>query len=288
MSILINKQTRVIVQGITGHQGRFHTQSMLDYGSRIVAGVTPGKGGQEILGIPVYNSISEVREKADAAIIFVPAKFTAQAVNTALDAGLKTIVVITEGVPVHDSMKFVSRARENGVTIIGPNTPGLITVGECKLGIMPSAIFSPGPVGIISRSGTLTYEVVSRLSHAGIGQSTAVGLGGDPIVGTDYADILNLFAKDEQTKAVVVIGEIGGDAEEKMADYIKESAFPKPVIAYVAGQTAPPGKRMGHAGAIISGSAGTYQSKVQALKAQGAEIMSRPADVVEIMRRVLG
>ncbi|RLE55383.1 MAG: succinate--CoA ligase subunit alpha, partial [Candidatus Methanomethylicota archaeon] len=253
MGIIVDENTRVIVQGITGRQGRFHTELMLKYGTKIVAGVTPGKGGQSVHGVPVYDTITEAMEKspADTSIVFVPAPFALDAVSEAILAGVKNVVVITEHVPVHDAIKMIALAKLKGARIIGPNTPGIITPGKCKVGIMPGSVFTPGNIGIVSRSGTLTYEIALNLTNAGLGQSTCIGIGGDPVVGLSFLDILELFREDEQTKAVVIIGEIGGDAEERAAEYIERTNYPKPVVAFIAGRSAPPGKRMGHAGAII-------------------------------------
>lgn len=288
MTILINKNTKVVVQGITGHQGSYHTEAMKAYGTKIVAGVTPGKGGQEVHGIPVLDTIQEAKEEygATASIIFVPAPFTMDATFEAIEAELSPIVVITEHVPVKDEIKMIHAAKQKGLTIIGPNTPGIISPGESKMGIMPGHIFKKGKVGVISRSGTLTYEIASGLTNAGFGQSTAVGIGGDPVTGTNFIDILEMFKQDKETKAVVLIGEIGGNAEEQAAEYIKKE-FNKPVVAFIAGKTAPPGKRMGHAGAIISGTAGTAKSKIAALEKAGVRVADKPRDIAEIMRELI-
>ncbi len=288
MTILINKNTKVVVQGITGHQGSYHTEAMKAYGTKIVAGVTPGKGGQEVHGIPVLDTIQEAKEEygATASIIFVPAPFTMDATFEAIEAELSPIVVITEHVPVKDEIKMIHAAKQKGLTIIGPNTPGVISPGESKMGIMPGHIFKKGKVGVISRSGTLTYEIASGLTNAGFGQSTAVGIGGDPVTGTNFIDILEMFKQDKETKAVVLIGEIGGNAEEQAAEYIKKE-FNKPVVAFIAGKTAPPGKRMGHAGAIISGTAGTAKSKIAALEKAGVRVADKPRDIAEIMRELI-
>lgn len=284
--ILIDEDTRVLVQGITGRQGRFHTKSMIEYGTNVVAGVTPGKAGEDVEGVPVYSSIGEVEEDPTAAILFVPARFAKAAVLEAIDAGLNPIIPITEHIPVHDSMYFVSKAREEGITVIGPNTPGAISVGECKMGIMPNHIFTKGEVAVISRSGTLTYEVVNQLTNKGIGQSSVIGLGGDPVTGLDYVTALKMLEEDDGTKAVVLIGEIGGSAEENAASYISEN-FSKPVVSYVAGASAPEGKTMGHAGAIVSKGSGTYESKVNALKDAGVRVAHLPKDVAGIVEEVL-
>lgn len=285
----IDAETRVVVQGITGRQGRFHTRLMLEYGTKIVAGVTPGKGGDSVEGVPVYDTIAEAldRHKIDASIIFVPAPYAPDAVYEALDASLDPIVVITEGIPIRDTMEFVARARRSDITIIGPNTPGVIKVGECKLGIMPARVFTRGRVGIISRSGTLTYEIADHISRIGLGESTCVGLGGDPITGLDFIDALRWFEEDPQTDAVVLIGEIGGDAEERAAEFIAEGGFTKPAVAYIAGRTAIPGKRMGHAGAIIQGERGTARSKIEALESVEVPVAEKPSDVAKLLKRLL-
>jgi succinyl-CoA synthetase alpha subunit len=290
MGIIVNRNTKVIVQGITGTQGRFHTKAMLEYGTKIVAGVTPGKGGTKIHGIPVYDTMAEAIEKheeANASIIFVPAPFALDAALEAIESKMETIVVITEHIPIKDSIQIMHLAKENNTTIIGPNTPGVITPGECKLGIMPAHIFQQGMVGIISRSGTLTYEIANSLTRAQLGQSTCLGLGGDPIVGLNFIDVLEMFEKDPHTKAVALIGEIGGNLEELAAKYIQEVNYPKPVAAFIAGRTAPPGKRMGHAGAIVMGKAGTAQTKIEALKAAGVEIAEKPGDIAKILAQKL-
>ncbi|MCD6163911.1 MAG: succinate--CoA ligase subunit alpha [Candidatus Odinarchaeota archaeon] len=288
MAILVNNKTKAIVQGITGTQGSFHTKLMLEYGTKIVAGVTPGKGGQEVHGVPVYDTVKEALSEhdANASIIFVPAPFAKDAVLEGINAGLELIVVITEHIPIKDTIQMVEVAKRNNVNIVGPNTPGVITPGECKLGIMPGHIFKRGPIGIISRSGTLTYEIASNLTKAGFGQSTCLGIGGDPIIGINFVEALEMFANDHETKAVVLIGEIGGDAEEKAAEYIRKE-FNKPVTAFIAGKTAPPGKRMGHAGAIISGRTGTAQSKVKALKDAGVHVVDRPREISEKLKEIL-
>jgi succinyl-CoA synthetase alpha subunit len=288
MSILINKSTRVVCQGITGKAGEFHSKNCIEYGTKLVAGVTPGKGGQTALGVPVYDTVHEAVEKkgADAAMIFVPAAFTADAILEATDAGCKVVVAITEGVPVLDMVRVYNIIRNRGVRLIGPNCPGLITPDECKIGIMPGYIHKKGPVGVMSRSGTLTYEAVWQLSSLGLGQSTCVGLGGDPIVGTSFIDLLKLFQADRQTEAILMIGEIGGTAEEEAAAYVKKHVT-KPVAAFIAGRTAPKGKRMGHAGAIISGGKGTAAEKIAALEAAGIEVAQSPADMGAAMQRAI-
>lgn len=288
MSILVNKNTRVICQGITGKAGAFHTKGCKDYGTQMVGGVTPGKGGETFEGLPVFDTVAEAVEKtgADATMIFVPAAFTADAILEAVDAGIKIIAAITEGVPVLDMVHVKDVVKRKGVTLIGPNCPGLITPGECKIGIMPGYIHKPGKIGIMSRSGTLTYEAVWQTSNLGLGQSTCVGLGGDPIVGTSFIDCLKLFQADPQTEAILMMGEIGGTAEEEAAAYVKEHVT-KPVAAFIAGRTAPPGKRMGHAGAIISGGKGTATEKIAALEAAGIEVAASPADMGTAVKRAL-
>jgi len=285
MGVIVGKDTRAVVQGITGTQGNFHTRLMLDYGTKIVAGVTPGKKGTEIHGVQVYDTVKEAvqRHDANASIIFVPAPFAAEAALEAIEADIKTVVLITEHIPIRDSIQIMTQARQEGVTIIGPNTPGVITPGECKLGIMPAHIFKHGVVGIASRSGTLTYEIAAELTKCGLGQSTCFGLGGDPIVGLSFVDALEMFGKDKQTKAVVLIGEIGGSAEEQAAEYIATMEYSKLVMAFVAGRTAPPGKRMGHAGAIVMGKAGTAESKIEAFKAAGVGVAEKPSDIGELL-----
>ena len=288
MSLIVSENTRVIVQGITGNEGRFHAAAMLHYGTKVVAGVTPGKGGQEVEGVPVYNTVAEAAAKhgANTSIIFVPARFTKSAVLEAIDAGLKTVVVITEGTPQKDAIEFVAKARQKGVIIVGPNCPGVISpVRRVKVGILPDHIFRPGSIGIASRSGTLTYEIAWHISYVGQGQSTCIGLGGDAIVGLDFVTLLEMFQKDDETKGVVLIGEIGGDAEERAAQYIAERKYPKPVVAYIAGRLAPPGKRMGHAGAIIMGSAGTAKSKIEAFNKAGVPVAEKPSDIVRFLAR---
>jgi succinyl-CoA synthetase alpha subunit len=288
MSIIVNENTRVIVQGITGNEGRFHAAAMLHYGTKVVAGVTPDKGGQEVEGVPVYDTVAEAatRHGANTSIIFVPAPFTKSAVLEAVEANLKTVVVITEGTPQKDAVEFVAKARQKGVIIVGPNCPGLINpVRRVKVGILPDHIFRPGSIGIASRSGTLTYEIAWHISYVGQGQSTCIGLGGDAIVGLDFVTLLEMFKKDDETKGVVLIGEIGGNAEERAAQYIAETKYPKPVVAYIAGRLAPPGKRMGHAGAIIMGSAGTAKSKIEAFNKAGVPVAEKPSDIVRFLAR---
>ena len=280
MSIFINEKTRLIVQGITGKEGSFHAKSCSEYGTNLVGGVTPNKGGTEILGVPVFDTVKEtVNElQADTSMIFVPARFAANAIIEAAEAGIKLIVCITEGIPVYDMINAKKAVELNGARLIGPNCPGIITPEECKVGIMPSNIHKKGNVGVISRSGTLTYEAVYQLTQLGIGQSTCVGIGGDPIIGTNFIDVLKAFQEDEQTQAICMIGEIGGTAEEEAADYIKQYVT-KPVVSFIAGLSAPEGKRMGHAGAIISGGKGTAKSKMEALKNAGVIVCENPADL---------
>ncbi len=288
MAILLTKDNRVIVQGITGRDGSFHTGLMLEYGTRVVGGVTPGKGGQEVHGVPVFNTVKEaVKETgADTSIIFVPARFAADAMMEAIDAGIKLVVTITEGIPVNDVMRAKIFAEERGARIIGPNCPGLITPGQAKVGIMPGHIFKEGGIGVVSRSGTLTYEIVSHLTANGFGQSTAIGIGGDPIIGTKFIDALRLFKEDPQTEAVVLIGEIGGTDEQDAADYIAKE-FNKPVVAFIAGRTAPKEKRMGHAGAIIMGSEGTYEEKRKKFESVGVPVADLPEEVPKLLRDLL-
>lgn len=287
MAILVGSDTKAIVQNITGSQGTFHTKRMLEYGSKIVGGVTPGKGGAQVEGLPVFDTVEEAvsRTGANASIVFVPAPFARDATLEAISHGLNLVVVITEGIPIKDSIEIMARAKEAGCVIVGPNTPGIITPSECKLGIMPSHVFKKGEVGLASRSGTLTYEIASSLSRAGLGQSTCLGLGGDPIVGLSFVDILEMFRKDSQTESVALVGEIGGNAEELAAQYIIESKYPKPVAAYVAGRSAPPGKRMGHAGAIIMGRTGTAESKLEALRGAGVRVALKPGEIAKLLAK---
>ena len=288
MSILIDKKTRLLVQGITGDEGSFHTQRCIEYGTRVVAGVTPGNGGSEILGVPVFDTVEAAVEKtgANASLIFVPAAFAADAILQAADSRIPLVVCITEGIPVLDMVMVHNYLRDKSTRLIGPNCPGLISPGKCKVGIMAGEIHFPGNVGVVSRSGTLTYETVAQLTGLGIGQSTCVGIGGDPLPGSTFVNILELFQKDKGTKAVVLIGEIGGTAEQDAARFIKEK-MTKPVVAFVAGATAPPGRRMGHAGAIISGSSGRAQDKIAALAAVGATIAPSPAEIGTTLKKVL-
>jgi len=284
MAIWADENIRLLVQGITGHQGQFHSKAMKEFGTKIVAGVTPGKGGRVVNGIKVYDSVEEAMEmEPNASIVFVPAPFAKDAVIEALDAGIKLIVVITENIPFHDTMQFVHYAVYKKARIIGPNCPGIASPGKAKIGIFPNHIFMQGSVGVASRSGTLTYEIVNALTQAGIGQSTCVGLGGDPITGSTFIDALKAFEKDEETEAIVLVGEIGGTAEEEAAEYI-EAKITKPVYAYIAGRTAPPGKRMGHAGAIISGKKGTAESKIKAFEKAGVKVAKFPHEIAELIK----
>jgi len=288
MSILVDRTTRVVVQGITGNEGRFHTVQMIEYGTQIVAGVTPGKGGESVEGVPVFDTVSEAvaEARANAAIIFVPPPFAADAIMEAAEAGVDLVVCLTEGIPVHDMIIARRYLDLAGVRLIGPNTPGLISPGACKLGVMAGYIHRPGRVGIASRSGTLTYEVVHQLTSRGIGQSTCVGIGGDPIVGLSFADLLPMFEDDSETDVVVLIGEIGGSAEEEAAALISER-IGTPVVAFIAGRTAPPGRRMGHAGAIITGGTGTAAAKIEALRAAGAFVVESPAEIGRVTAEVI-
>ena len=289
MSILIDNNTRLLVQGITGSEGSFHTQRCMEYGTKVVAGVTPGKGGTQIFGVNVYNTVVQaVKETgANVSMVFVPPAFAADAIMEAADAGMPLVVCITEGIPVSDMVTAHHYLQSKNTRLIGPNCPGLISPGKCKVGIMAGEIHLPGNVGVVSRSGTLTYEAVAQLTSLGIGQSTCVGIGGDPLPGSSFVDMLQLFNEDKDTKAIVMIGEIGGTAEQDAAEYIK-AKMKKPVVAFVAGATAPPGRRMGHAGAIISGSSGRAQDKMAALKAAGATIAPNPAEIGATMKKVLG
>ncbi len=289
MSVLVGTNTRLVVQGFTGKEGSFHAEQMIAYGTTLVGGVTPGKGGTTHLDRPVFNSVRAAveAEGANTSVIFVPPPFAADAIIEAADAGIEVIVCITEGIPVRDMLPAYHYVLKKGVRLIGPNCPGVLTPGQAKVGIMPAMIFSEGPVGVVSRSGTLTYEAVDQLTRRGIGQSTAVGIGGDPVIGTRFVDALMLFEADPDTEAIVMIGEIGGTAEEEAADYI-QAHMTKPVFAFIAGATAPPGRRMGHAGAIIAGGKGTAEDKFAALEAAGATIVKNPADIGEAVARHMG
>jgi succinyl-CoA synthetase alpha subunit len=288
VSILVDRDTRVLVQGITGREGSFHTEQMVEYGTNVVSGVTPGGKGKSVVGAPVFDTVADaVAETApNVAIIFVPARFAPDAIYEAIDNGLPLVVCITEGIPVADMVPLYAHVQNRGSRLLGPNCPGLITPGEAKVGIMPGFIHTPGPVGVVSRSGTLTYEVVDALSRAGTGQSTAVGIGGDPIIGTSFVDVLGLFEADPATEAIVMIGEIGGNDEETAARFIQDHVT-KPVVGFIAGQTAPPGKRMGHAGAIISGGSGTAAEKMAALEAAGVRVVDRPSAVPSAIQAAL-
>lgn len=285
MSILINKDTRVIVQGITGRDGGFHTEKMIAYGTQVVGGTSPGKGGSTVNGLPVFNTVEEAitATSANTSIIFVPARFAADSIMEAADAGIKLIICITEGIPTLDVIKAHRFVQERGATLIGPNCPGLVTPGESLVGILPGHIFKKGNIGVLSRSGTLTYEVVYHLTAAGMGQSTAVGMGGDPVVGLYFRDLLERFENDPETEAIVMIGEIGGNAEEQAAEYIRQHVT-KPVVAFIAGQSAPPGKQMGHAGAIISSGAGTAAEKIAALEAAGVRVAKEPGEIPRLLQ----
>ena len=288
MSLLVGKQTRLIVQGFTGSEGTFHAEQMIAYGTPVVGGVTPGKGGQKHLNLPVFNTVKEAVESegANTSVIFVPPAFAADAITEAAFAGIEVIICITEGIPVNDMIVAKQIVKSHGATLIGPNCPGVITPGEAKIGIMPGNIFTPGTVGVISRSGTLTYEAVDQLTKIGLGQSTAIGIGGDPVIGTTHLDAVKLFQNDPGTESIVLIGEIGGSAEEEAAAYIKEHVS-KPVVAFIAGSTAPPGRRMGHAGAIISGGKGTAQEKKKALSEAGITVVESPAEIGATLKSIL-
>jgi len=288
MAILVDENTKVLVQGITGRDGSFHTRLMLDYGTKVVAGVTPGKGGQKVHGVRVYNTVKEAVEEtgANTSIIFVPPKFAVDAIFEAAEAGIKLIVTITEGIPALEESKVFDFLKKVGARMIGPNCPGIISPGKCKVGILPAHIFKEGDIGIVSRSGTLTYEIVYNITKSGFGQSTCIGIGGDAIIGTNFIDVLSLFEKDPQTRGVVLIGEIGGTDEQEAAEFIRDH-MTKPVVAFIAGLTAPPGKRMGHAGAIISGSEGTAKEKIEKFKECGVPVANIPSEIPALLKQVL-
>lgn len=288
MAVILDEKVRLVVQGMTGNQGQFHTGQMLEYGTRVVAGVSPGRQGQEVHGVPVYDTVEQAVELhgATASVLFVPAPFTADAAFEAIDAGIKLVVAITEHVPLKDATEVMAFAQSRGATVIGPNTFGIISPGKSKIGIMPNQIFKPGPVGVVARSGTLSYEIAAALTNADLGQTTVIGMGGDRVVGVNFIGMLEEFENDPETEAVVLVGEIGGTAEEEAAEYIK--GMSKPVIAYIAGKEAPPGKRMGHAGAIIERGRGTYESKVKALEAAGAAVAPMPWQVGGLVAEALG
>jgi succinyl-CoA synthetase alpha subunit len=288
MAIIVDEQTRLVVQGLTGSEGSFHGKRNKAYGTQVVAGVTPGKGGQDVEGIPVYDTVAEAveREGANTAMVFVPARFAGDAIYEAVDAGIETVICIAEGLPAHDMLRIYTYIRPKAITMIGPNCPGALSPGKANVGIIPAEIFRPGSVGLVSRSGTLTYQIGHELTQLGLGNSTIVGIGGDPVVGSSFIDILEKFEADPETELVVMVGEIGGDEEEKAARFIQES-MTKPVLAYIAGFTAPPGKTMGHAGAIISGSAGTAQAKKDALEACGVEVGTTPTEVAQLVAQRL-
>jgi succinyl-CoA synthetase alpha subunit len=288
MSIFVDKNTRLLVQGITGRDGSFHTTQMVKYGTNVVAGVTPGRGGLKVENVPVFNSVAESVKKTDAntSVIFVPAKFAPDAIYESADAGIKLIICISEGIPAIEMVKVVAYVKDKGCRLIGPNSPGVVSAGEAKVGILPGHIFKKGSVGVVSRSGTLTYEIVDHITKSGLGQSTCLGIGGDPVIGTKFIECLELFAKDKDTEAVVIVGEIGGRDEQDTAAYVKQH-FRKPVFGFIAGKTAPPGKRMGHAGAIIAGTAGTAAEKIKAFEENGIKVGETPADVARLLKEYL-
>jgi succinyl-CoA synthetase alpha subunit len=289
MSVLVNEKTKLLVQGITGREGTFHTEQMIEYGTKVVGGVTPGKGGSIHIGVPVFNTVSEAARAtgANASVIFVPPPFAADAILEAIEAALPLVICITEGVPVLDMVRVAAVLAGSGTRLIGPNCPGIISPGECKIGIMPGRIHKQGHVGVVSRSGTLTYEAVDQLTRLGIGQSTCIGIGGDPIIGTSFLDAIRLFHEDADTRAIILIGEIGGNAEQQAAEYIR-AHVKKPVVGFIAGQTAPPGRRMGHAGAIISGGSGTAKEKYEAMSAAGIYCVQSPADIGKTLAAAIG
>jgi succinyl-CoA synthetase alpha subunit len=289
MSIIVDKDTKLVISGLTGREGSFHGLRNRDYGTDVVAGVTPGKGGQDVEGIPVYDEIKQAVDErgANTSMIFVPARFAAAAIEEAIDAGVDTVIAITEGIPVLDMLRVYWKAKEAGVQLIGPNCPGVLSPGKSNVGIIPAQFFDPGSIGVVSKSGTLTYQIGNELKQAGMGNSSIVGIGGDPIVGSDFIDVLTLYEADDETELIVMVGEIGGDAEERAADFIAEQVS-KPVVAYIAGFTAPPGKQMGHAGAIISGSSGTAEAKKQALEARGVRVGRSPTETAQLAVEVIG
>jgi succinyl-CoA synthetase alpha subunit len=288
MSIIVDKKTRLVVQGITGSEGSFHTSQMVEYGTKVVAGVTPGKGGTDHLGVPVYNTVAEAvkEQKANTSVIFVPPAFAADAILEAADAGIKAVICITEGIPANDMIRVYNAIKGKEVVLVGPNCPGVISPGQAKVGIMPGFIHKKGTIGVVSRSGTLTYEAVKQLTDVGLGQSTCVGIGGDPVIGSRFIDIIKLFNEDEATEGIIMIGEIGGSAEEEAAEFIKKNVR-KPVVGFIAGRTAPPGRRMGHAGAIISGGKGTAGEKMAAMKKAGIKVVESPAQMGTTMLKAL-
>jgi succinyl-CoA synthetase alpha subunit len=289
LSIIVDSQTRLVVSGLTGREGSFHGLRNRDYGTRVVAGVTPGKGGQDVEGIPIYEKVAEAvsAEGANTSMIFVPARFAAAAISEAIEAGVQTVIAITEGIPVLDMLRVYWQAREAGVRLIGPNCPGVLSPGKSNVGIIPAQFFDPGSIGVVSKSGTLTYQIGNELKQAGAGNSSIVGIGGDPIIGSDFIEVLTLFEQDPETELIVMVGEIGGDAEERAADFIAEQVT-KPVVAYIAGFTAPPGKQMGHAGAIISGSSGTAEAKKEALEARGVRVGRSPTEAARMAVEAIG
>jgi succinyl-CoA synthetase alpha subunit len=289
MSIIVDEQTKLVVSGLTGREGSFHGLRNRDYGTDLIAGVTPKKGGQDVDGVPIYDSIAEAvsEQGANTSMVFVPARFAAAAIDEAIDAGCGTVIAITEGIPVHDMLPTYWKAKEAGTRLIGPNCPGVLSPGKANVGIIPAQFFDRGSIGVVSKSGTLTYQIGNELKQAGLGNSSIVGIGGDPIVGSDFIDVLGLYEEDSETELIVLVGEIGGDAEERAAEYIAEHVT-KPVVAYIAGFTAPPGKQMGHAGAIISGSSGTAEAKKEALEAKGVRVGTSPSETAQIAAETLG